>query len=748
VPGEPGQTIGPFRLVEPIGEGGMGVVYRGERVDGEFVEQVAIKLIAAPLHDPEALRRFRVERQVLATLNHPDIVALVDGGVTAEGQPYLAMKFVDGVPITEYCGARRLPLADRLRLFQRVCAAVQHAHQNGVVHRDLKPANILVTPEGLPKVLDFGIAKLLDGPAGTDRTRTALLGPMSPNYASPEQLRGLAVTTVSDVYALGVVLYELLTGGRPYDVTSRPLDEVLATVGEREPRRPSAAVDSGRLPYDGRRLRGDLDAIVLKAMHKEPAQRYASARELADDLARHLATQPIVAREPSLAYVAARLARRHRAAFVAAGVSAAALLVALGVSLWQTRVAIAERDRASARFNDARQLAYALIFKIHDEVWPLAGSTPVRKSIVAEALTYLERLSADPSGDAALRFELARAYRRVGELQGNPNTPNLGDRSGALTSVRKAVALLRPLVSGDTFDPKVAIELGHALITLSRLESVAGVGDEKLEAARSAVAVAERLVSRNSRDSEARRFLASAYFHMAVVEPQSNVRHWQRAGEVFEALLAEEPANPDRLRNVALVAKYLGGHYQRIGDLDEALRHHTRALELDRRCAETQPQNRQTQIDLAIDLGNVAWVHNAKGSFAEAVETYKQSLDIRRRLSESDPKDDYARGRLAYVLTSLSTSYSRLGRHTEAIASGGEAVQINEGRGEVDSDVHTQLVDSLSLLARVERVAGRLESSCTNARRAHALATENDLGSQKDRILQQIAESIAACEAR
>jgi tetratricopeptide (TPR) repeat protein len=746
---ESGQTVGRFRLLERIGAGGMGVVYRAERADGEFIEQVAVKLIAVPLHDREALRRFRIERQALATLNHPDIVALVDGGVTPTGQAYLAMKYVDGVPITQYCAAGALPLDERLRLFQRVCAAVQYAHQNGVVHRDLKPANILVTPEGLPKVLDFGVAKLLDGPgsAANDRTRTEFLKPMTINYASPEQLRGMPVTIACDVYALGVVLYELLAGNRPYDVSGETLDVVLAIVGEREPRRPSAAAARDRLPYGEWRLKGDLDAIVLKAMHKEPTRRYASAQELSDDIARHLAAQPIVAREPSLAYVAARLARRHRAAVVAAGISALALVAALGVSLWQTRVARAERDRATARFNDARQLANALIFKIHDEVRPLPGSTPVRRSIVAEALTYLERLSADPAADAVLRVELARGYLRVAEVQGYPNTPNLGDREGALMSARKAVALLDPLVSDDTFDRDAALVLGRARITFSRLARVSGAREEALDAMRKAVAVAEALAARYPRDRDARHLQGSTRYEMAFVDPPG-VRHWQRAGEVFESLLAEQPDNPDRQRDVALVEKYLGGHYQATGDLNAALRHHARALDLDRRRAESDPKNRQAQLDLAIDLGNVAWIHDAGGRFIEAVEAYEQSRNIRRRLAESDAKDDYARGRLAYVLDSLARSYSKVGRHADALAHAREAVAIADARRAVDGQNHTELVEYVSGLAIVERAAGRVDASCSAARRARALAAETELAAQKDRILREIAENLGACDAR
>ncbi len=236
-----GRTVGQFRLIEKIGEGGMAVVYRAERVDGEFVQRVAVKLIDLPLRKADALRRFRAERQILASLNHSNIVTLLDAGVTGDGQAYLAMELVDGVPVTTHCADRRLALEDRLRLFRNVCGAVQDAHQHGVVHRDLKPGNILVTADGVPKILDFGVAKLTEavGPE-SDPTLTGALRPLTPNYASPEQVRGLPVTTVSDIYALGVLLYELLTGVRPYETAGKTLEELLHLVGDEEPPRPSA----------------------------------------------------------------------------------------------------------------------------------------------------------------------------------------------------------------------------------------------------------------------------------------------------------------------------------------------------------------------------------------------------------------------------------------------------------------------------------------------------------------------------
>jgi tetratricopeptide (TPR) repeat protein len=720
---EIGRMVGRFRITALIGEGGMGRVFRAERADGAYTEQVAIKLISPRFTRGDVLRRFRVERQALATLNHPDIVGLIDAGMTETGDAYLAMQLVNGLPLTGYCTANRVGLRERIALLQRVCAAVEHAHQNSIVHRDLKPDNVLVTTEGTPKILDFGIAKMLD-PSGTiaDATQTTVLRPLTPNYASPEQVRGLPATTAGDVYALGVMLYELLSGSRPYDTTGKPIDELVNIVVEQEPHRPSESTPTHVLPYDTRRLAGDLDAIVLRAMRKDPSQRYASARELSEDLQRYLMGQPVIAREPSFRYVTGRLIRRHRAAFAATAVSVVALIAALGVSVWQTRVARAERDRTAARFNDVRQLANTLIFKIHDEVQPLAGSTPVRQTIVTEALKYLDQLRADTLADDEVRLETAGAYIRISRIQGAVGSANLGDRVAALKSVETAVDILRPLAKSGSLRLLALRDLNIALVDASGLANRGGDRDAAKRLAQEAVDTAEALVLLDPSSEVARFALANSHFAMAtrVQGTEAAIPHWLRAGEIFGGLLEEKPDDLRRMRNVALIEKYLGGHYEGI-DNPRALEHHLRALKLDEQRVAAEPENRTAQLDLAIDRASIANQLRVMGRYVEAADAYRASIEVRRRLSESDPKDHFARSRLAFALAQLGETEARLEHFPSALRNATEALQLSERIGQLDSDQRRELAQSLLSLMDVERRAGQLQRSCGRLARAAAL---------------------------
>ncbi|MEK7832066.1 MAG: serine/threonine-protein kinase, partial [Acidobacteriota bacterium] len=308
----------------------MATVYLAERIDGEFRQQVALKIVWPGANDEEITRRFKQERQILASLDHPNIARLLDGGTTEKGWPYLVMEYIAGQPITRYCRDRKLPLAERLRLFQSVCAAVAYAHRNLVIHRDIKPSNILVTEDGtvkLPKLLDFGIAKLLAPESSEQQTITGLR-PMTPEYASPEQLREETITTATDVYSLGVLLYELLAGAHPFDLKNLPLHELIRIVCEEDPPPPST-----RAPQ----LRGDLDNVVLKALNKEPRQRYQTVEQFSDDISRYLDGKTVIARPATLFYRTGKFARRNKTAVAVTATVILLLLVALFITLRQNR---------------------------------------------------------------------------------------------------------------------------------------------------------------------------------------------------------------------------------------------------------------------------------------------------------------------------------------------------------------------------------------------------------------------------
>jgi hypothetical protein len=336
-----GRTVGPYRVVREIGRGGMGCVYLAQRADDQFRRRVALKAVDPKLVDRQTLHRFENERQTLATLDHPNIIKLIDGGTTEDGLPWLVMDYVEGDTIDKYCETHKPRLADRLKVFRTICAAVHYAHQNLIIHRDLKPSNILMTPAGVPKLLDFGIAKLLRPefmPHTVGHTRTDMR-PMTPQFASPEQIRGLLVTTSSDIYSLGVLLYYLVTGRQPH--TGASLLDLQRAICETEPEKPSA-VAASKEDAIGR----DLDNIVLKAMRKEPQRRYASADHLGEDIRRYLEGEPVTARKDTVLYRASKFIKRNRVAVAAASLAAIALMATTAFA-WHEKIA-AQQQRALA----------------------------------------------------------------------------------------------------------------------------------------------------------------------------------------------------------------------------------------------------------------------------------------------------------------------------------------------------------------------------------------------------------------
>jgi eukaryotic-like serine/threonine-protein kinase len=657
-----GTAVGRYRLGPELGRGGMAVVYLAERSDGLYAQKVAVKLVKRGSDTDEVLRRFEQERRILASLTHPGIARILDGGAAADGRPYFAMEYVEGRPIDAWCDERKLPLAARLRLFVRVARAVEHAHHNLVVHRDLKPSNILVTPAGHPKLLDFGIAKLLEDAGASDITGSDVRV-LTPAYASPELIKGEPVTTASDVYQLGLLLYILLTGRHPYRGARDSAASLTRAILEDEPPRPSQAVlgDGGASASPGERaqargltpdrlaraLSGDLDTIVLAALRKDPEQRYGDVGQLVDDVERHLAFEPVKARQAGPAYRLARFVRRHWLLVAVAGLGLAGLSIGLFVAALQAR-------RAEHRFQEVRRLARAMIFDLDERIAPLPGSTPARQYVVATSLSYLDGLLAEAGDDPELRRELAEAYERVGDVQGHPRSPNLGQPQAALRSYQQALSLR----TGPGFPASVEEARGLARLR-TRIADVQE-SEGRLDEARASLDAALRTLRPRAGaappDADARRLLIDALTSLGTVHARGNdaasaLTAHQESLAVAEAWLREDPV-PDARRAVAMAEARVANALMEQGDVDASLAGHRRAVAALDELARLAPDDAGLRRDLRIAL---SWLGNVQGipGFLNAGDTegaiasYRRVLELSRALTDADPRD--ARGQLDWL---------------------------------------------------------------------------------------------------
>jgi eukaryotic-like serine/threonine-protein kinase len=742
------RRIGAYRVIRELGRGGMGTVYLAERADDAFTQRVAIKLINRGMDTEQVLIRFRAERQILASLVHPNIARLLDGGTTDDGLPYFAMEYIEGQPIDVYADAHRLPIAERLRLFQQVCGAVSYAHQHLIVHRDIKPINILVTADGTPKLLDFGIAKVLQ--ADDDATATAPgLRMLTPEYASPEQVEGGQATTVSDVYSLGVVLYELLTGRSPYRTRSRSPVDIAEAVRTTEPVRPSAAVVEGEPPLAGRRrtgladdraaatglsstdrlrrsLRGDLDTIAMTALRKDPARRYQSVEQLSTDLRRHQDGLPVRARPDTFRYRAGKFARRHRGMVVAGALIGLTLIGGTIATAWQARQARAAQLRAERRFSDVRQLAHAVLFDYYDAIKDLPGSTPVRERLVRDALGYLDTLAHEAHGEAALQRELATAYRRVGDVQGGSLTANLGDTEGAVASYRKSVRILEALYRADSADVRTRRELASVTVDLGTLLFDTGDAAGSLALARRAWNLLAPL-ERDSLDPGLRLDLRKAGDLLGVLlletgDAAGAARRHREDLRSLEAAPEAERRQPAVRRSMSIALHHLADAQVQLGDLDGALDSYQRTRALAAGLAEEFPDNMDYQGLVGTADFWIADVLTQLGRHAEALAIFRKRLATDSATARADPKNALARGAIAIDLLRVGDVETRLGRPARALAAYRQALGMAVGEFQADS---TNLYKRLQLMESQNKVCGVLgriapaeaEPACARAAR-------------------------------
>lgn len=664
------EFIGPYKIEKEIGRGGMGLVYLATHP--EINRKVAVKVIKRGMDSDEIVRRFRLERHLLATLDHPNIARLLDGGTTADGRPYFVLEFVDGLPVTEYCDQNRLGVEERLGIFREICSAVSYAHRHLVIHRDIKPTNIIVDSTGRPKLLDFGISKLLDpaGPGFSMMDTAVGMRLLTPEYASPEQLQGKTVSTASDIYSLGVLLYELLSGRRPIRLEGRPLDEISRVLSESDPPAPSTAM-SRPLTLSGsrqtgeevsaetlaehrgerpdrlrRRLRGDLDNIVLMALRKEPDRRYGAVEQFAEDISRHLSGLPVMARPASIGYIAAKFARRHRPQVAAAGAALIAIFAGFGVALWQAKVATDEKNRAEERFTEVRRLSNLLISGWDEGLGEASISHEARARLADISAGFLDNLTTE-SEDATLLKDLGEAHIKLGheyayQLIDTAKSAAHLDRSEAIA--RRLVAahpnevsykdlLVRALLKKDEF-------FGHTDLKASLANRL-----ERLEIRR------QIMESGAPTETTTRGYalaLADAANGFAEIGETANADvYFRRSVEAYRKrieLLSALPPSTERDTKIASSYAFIADHYGRqLNDLDNALAAAENAFRPAESAYRTDPANSGVVITYAMagfGLGQARQrVEDLRGSQA----VFEQVAAASRKMISDNPISFLAR---------------------------------------------------------------------------------------------------------
>ena len=741
-----GQRIGSYQIIRELGRGGMGSVYLAARADESFDKQVALKLIKRGMDSDAIIKRFVMERQILANLDHPNIARLIDGGTTEDGLPYFVLEYVEGMTITRYCDQHKLNTIERVKLFRQVCAAVLFAHQNLIVHRDIKPRNIIVTEDGTPKLLDFGIAKILSADRASSVEGTATIGRLlTPEYASPEELRGLSITTSSDVYSLGVVLYELLSGHRPFSFENRLPEDVARIITESQPIKPSAVITRTRdarrtddaeqvsltpevisRTRDGsvdklrRRLVGDLDNIVLKALRNEPERRYASVQEFSEDLRRHLEGLPVLARPDTLSYRTSKFITRHKVGVAAAVVVLFTLLSATVITGWQARVARRERYKAERRFNETRKLSNYLLTDVFDSLNHLSGAAQIQKELTQNALHYLDNLAQEETDDIVLLGELAAAYVRLGEVQ----STTLYDTGAALQSFQKAVELQRKRISLAPDDVRIKQELVFGLFKVSEglwargetekclqvrteilnleqrildaqpdgVKTVFGLagsyhsrgevfdGLRRREEAESDYRNALRLTARvislskdTTRTPQERIDLSFLYVFQG--EIYAHLEDWQSAatsnrtaGEVAEAVWRRNPALLQAMRNTSSSHRKLAAALEKLGDLRGALENYQYSLRVVAEAGANNGDSAELRHKEAVCAIMVGVALRKVGETERAVEMVRRGLDLDRN---NIAEDRHRAATIAYGFETFQPAaefFVAVGQRDEAVA--------------------------------------------------------------------------------
>lgn len=710
---ESAEQFGRYRVLSVLSRGGMGTVLLAVRSDLQNTGLVALKVINRGLDRGAFLSAFNREREILASLkSHPNIVHLEDADVTRTGVPYLVMEYIDGLPLNEYCEKNEMTVEDRLKLFLVVCEAVSFAHQRAIIHRDLKPNNVLITTSGIPKLLDFGIAKLVatsDHEASVSIVEQKRI--MTIEYASPEQVRGELLDVRTDVYSLGVVLYRMLTGVLPYDLNLESAALKEKAVCDEEPRLPSVAVQSkgGSARDLQRRLTGDLDNVLGKALRKRTDERYASVDQFSEDIRRHLRNEPVKARPNTWAYSTGRFIRRHRLPVLTAASFILLLSVSFVLVSWQAHVARLQRTRAENRFNDVRQLAQWLLFDFHDQISRLPGSTEPRKQLVQHAQLYLDHLASEEGNDASLQGDLASSYIRLGDVQGNPRDNNQGDVPAALASYQKGLKILDQLQIARVNDPVAERARATLEERMADIDISTGKTDQALALQQQAAVELQSLV-RNVNTPANQYSLAVAHQQIGEIygelgKLQPAMDQFNQAMQIFDALHREHPDDLRFARGVTVQYGKFGDVYLATGNLKAALENFQKALRIRDKLLATHPDDRQFARDVSNSADSISTVLTNMKRFPEALEYENRVLNITQQLSEADKKDMTAKSDVGDAYAGVAQLLFELHRYPEALESANHSLEARQAVSQVmtaDFTAQSSIADSYLLQSMIQ----------------------------------------------
>lgn len=633
-----GRRIGQFKVVEEIGRGGMGAVFLAERTGADFTQKAALKLIKRGMDTDFIVQRFQTERRILSKLNHPFIAKLLDGGTTDDGLPYFVMEYVSGENLKDFCRNHNLSNSEKLKLFRQICEAVSYAHRNLVIHRDLKPSNIIICEDGTPKLLDFGIAKVLDPENETEKTTTEFRL-LTPKYASPEQIRGEIVDTQTDVYSLGVLLREIL---EELDLP-KPETQKLNT------RTRNAKTDS------------ELKTIINKAAHETASRRYISVEQFSEDIRRYESGLPVLAQADSYSYRAQKFVTRHRFGVFAACLILLTLIGGIGATFWQFRRAQAERKIADQRFNDVRGLANSVIFDLHDEIQNLPGSTKARKLLVEKALEYLQKLEQDAGGDANLQHEMAMAYSKIADVQGQIMEASLMETGNAAVNYRKALELAEKSVTNDPKNFEFRRDL--ALICYRFAEFQRGGNDltESLALEKRSAETYEPLVKENPSDADIRRrWLVARNGYAEVLRESGDLENsLPLYNEMLNDTIVAVRNFPGDIKLQRLIAVAYGSYSRGLAQHEEnekALEYILLAKEIGQKAFEADTSNMYAYRGIGVSCEAVTKVASNVGNNSLAESNIIEGIRIMEKIAADDANN----------LVTLADAYADLGNKDKA----------------------------------------------------------------------------------